>query len=114
MERVIKIGNKELKLRSSLLTIIIYKNTFGTDLFNDIQKLDVTQTKDGNMTNAILVLFQIIYSLHKPYINEGFEDFLNQFDFNVISDVSTLEDISNVIGELLANGNGNTSSPQNP
>ena len=43
MERTIKIGEQELKLRSSLLTIITYKNTFGTDLFADVQKLDVSK-----------------------------------------------------------------------
>ena len=31
MERTIKIGESELKLRSSVLTIITYKNTFGSD-----------------------------------------------------------------------------------
>ena len=38
MEKTIKLGENELKLRSSLLTIITYKNTFGSDLFNDVQK----------------------------------------------------------------------------
>ena len=43
MERTIRIGEQELKLRSSLLTIITYKNTFGTDLFGDVQKLDTSK-----------------------------------------------------------------------
>ena len=46
MEKVVNIGNKELQLRSSLLTIIAYKNTFGTDLFDDIAQLSVKESAD--------------------------------------------------------------------
>ena len=103
MERTIKIGESELKLRSSVLTIITYKNTFGSDLFNDVQKMNVGK-KDGisNMTGVIQTLFQIIYALHKPFTKKSFEEFLNDFDFSVVSDEETITSISEVIAELLA------------
>ena len=117
MEKTIKIGEQDLKLRSSLLTIITYKNTFGTDLFGDVQKLD-TSKKGGtqNLTNVIQTLFQIIYALHKPYTQKSFNEFLNDFDFGIITDPEALENVSTVIGELLANTKGGKGpgTPNNP
>ena len=103
MEKTIKIGESELKLCSSVLTIITYKNTFGSDLFNDVQKMN-TNKKAGNsnMTGVIQTLFQIIYALHKPFTKKNFEEFLNDFDFGVVSDEETITSISEVIAELLA------------
>ena len=76
MERTIKIGEQELKLRSSLLTIITYKNTFGTDLFGDVQNLDVSKKASAtNLTTVIQTLFQIIYALHKPFTQKSFNEF---------------------------------------
>ena len=102
MEKTIKIGEQELTLRSSLLTIITYKNTFGSDLFNDVSKLNVSR-KNGisNPTHVIQILFQIIYALHKPFTKKNFEEFLNDFDFSIISDVKALEELARVIGDLL-------------
>ena len=115
MEKTIKIGEQEITLRSSLLTIITYKNTFGSDLFNDVSKLNVSR-KNGvsNPTHVIQTLFQIIYALHKPFTKKNFEEFLNDFDFSVITEQETLESISNVIGDLLANTKKGPGTPVNP
>ena len=115
MEKVIKVGEQDIKLRSSVLTIITYKNTFGSDLFNDVQNLKISKKKgDQELTNVIQTLFQIIYALHKPFTKLSFNEFLNDFDFSIISDTETLESIAGVIGELLANskkGPGNAVKP---
>ena len=104
MEKVIKIGEQDIRLRSSVLTIITYKNTFGSDLFNDVQNLKISKKNGGkDLTNVIQTLFQIIYALHKPFTKQSFDEFLNDFDFTIISDTDTLESIATVIGELLAN-----------
>ena len=115
MEKTIKIGESELKLRSSVLTIITYKNTFGSDLFSDVQKMN-TNKKAGNsnMTGVIQTLFQIIYALNKPFTKKNFEEFLNDFDFSIITESETLETISDVIGTLLASTKKGTSAPVNP
>ena len=99
MEKTIKIGEKELKLRSSLFTIIEYKNNFGTDLFNDVNKVSVS--KNDEISGVIQTLFQIIYVLHKPFEKQSFEEFLSDFDFSILNDTEALGNITNVIGELL-------------
>lgn len=115
MEKTLKVGEQEVKLRSSVLTIITYKNTFGSDLFNDVSKLNVSR-KNGisNPTHVIQTLFQIIYALHKPFTKKNFEEFLNDFDFGIVSDEDTITTISDVIGELLANQKRSESGKVNP
>lgn len=113
MEKTTKIGDKEYRLRSSLFTIIDYKNTFNTDLFDDVAKLSVNGKNGNELTNVIEVLFQIVYILNKPFNKISYEQFLNEFDFNVITDQVTLENITNIIGEFLTQ-NKSKSQQQNP
>lgn len=116
MEKTIKIDDKELKLRSSLFTIISYKNTFGTDLFDDISKLSVKEKKGEitNISSIINVLFQIIYILHKPFTKMSFEEFVNDFDFSILSDTKSLEEITNTIGEVLGSIRPKSGSVKSP
>ena len=91
MERKINIGNKEIRLKSSLFTMIAYKNQFGTDLFQDVSKMDVKEDKETqDVSGVIQVLFQIIYVLNKPFNDVSFDVFLNQFDFEVLTDTNSL------------------------
>ncbi|WP_308698790.1 hypothetical protein [uncultured Thomasclavelia sp.] len=85
MEKKIQIGDKELQVRSSIFTIIDYKNTFGTDLFNDVTKIGTKANYQTEILVIIKVLFQIIYILHKPFEKRSFEDFLNDFDFTILN-----------------------------
>lgn len=104
MEKTLHIQNKELKLKSSLFTIISYKNTFGSELFSDIAVLDKLANKKNDLSQlstVIDVIFRITYVLHKPYTKESYDEFLHGFDFSVLSDVKDLELISNTIAELL-------------
>ena len=115
MEKTIKIGEQDIKLRSSVLTIITYKSTFGSDLFNDVQKLKIDKKNGGKeLTNVIQTLFQIIYALHKPFTKLSFIEFLNEFDFSIISDTETLESIAGVIGEVLASNKKGPGIPIKP
>lgn len=100
MEKIIKIGEKELQVRSSLFTVIEYKSVFGTDLFNDVTRIG-GQDKEIEISSVIQILFQIIYILHRPYDKAPFEEFISSFDFSILNDTKALEDISSVIGELL-------------
>lgn len=101
MEKKINIGKVELQIKSSLFTIIAYKNQFGTDLFADVQSLNVTK-ENMDISNLVRVLFQIVFILNKPYNNSiSFDDFLNQFDMDILSDVDQLTGIMNIIGEML-------------
>ena len=113
MEKSVKIGEKEYRLRSSLFTIIDYKNTFGTDLFDDVTKLSVDNKNAKDLTKVIEVLFQIIYILNKPFNKISYEEFLNGFDFGIINDKDTLETITGIIGEFLTQSKSKA-KPTNP
>ena len=101
MERKITIGNKEVRLKSSLFTMIAYKNQFGTDLFQDVSKMDIKEEENADVSGVIQTLFQIIYILNKPFNDVSFDEFLNQFDFEVLTDTNSLTKAMQVIGELL-------------
>lgn len=103
MEKTIKIQEEELKLKSSLFTIISYKNTFGSELFSDISILDKLSNKEdlSVLSTVIDVIFKITYILHKPYTKKTYDEFLNGFDFSILSDVKELEELANTIAELL-------------
>lgn len=103
MEKTIKIQEKELKLKSSLFTIIAYKNTFGTELFSDISVLDKLSNKNdlSVLSTVIDVIFKMTYILHKPYTKKTYDEFLNEFDFSIFAEVSDLENLANSIAEML-------------
>ena len=102
MERTAKLNGKELRLASSLFTIISYRNVFGTELFDDVEKLDkAIQENKNDVGRFIDVLFRLIYVLHKPFYNDSYDRFLQSFDFSVLSNIEELTNLANVIGELL-------------
>lgn len=108
MEKTVNIGGKDYRLRSSLYTIIDYKSTFGSDLFEDISKLSDGK---GNITQVVQVLFQIVYILSKPFSKKSYEEFLGEFDFSVITDQRSLEQITEAIGEFLSQSKSQGAQP---
>ena len=111
MEKIIKLGEKEYKLHSSLFTIIDYRNVFGSELFSDIKKLENLNKDETDAALVIDILFRIIYILHKPYTKKSYDEFLMDLDFSVLSDVKELENISNTI-TLMLGGNEGTQDPK--
>ena len=103
MEKTLIICGKEYRLKSSLFSIISYKNTFGSELFSDISVLDSISNKEEltTLSTVIDVIFRITYILHKPFTNQSYDEFLGGFDFAILSDVKELEVIANTIAELL-------------
>ena len=102
MEKTVKLNGKELRLASSLFTIISYRNIFGTELFDDVEKLEAAlKTNRTDVGRFIDVLFRLIYILHKPFYNDSYDHFLQGFDFSVLSNVDELTQLANTIGELL-------------
>ena len=109
MERTVKLNGKELRLASSLFTIISYRSTFGTELFNDVEKLDKALSENKNEIGKFVdILFRLIYVLHKPFFNDSYDHFLQGFDFSVLSNVEELTNLANVIGELLGDAKKNS------
>jgi len=111
MEKTIILRGEDLKLRSSLFTIISYRNVFGTELFSDIKKLENLNKDETDAALVIDILFRIIYILHKPYTKKSYDEFLMDLDFSVLSDVKELENISNTI-TLMLGGNEGTQDPK--
>jgi len=102
MEKVIKLGEKEYRLHSSLFTIIDYRNVFGSELFSDIKKLEKGKNiKEEDFSLVIDTIFRIIYVLHRPFSKTSYNDFLMSFDFSLLSDSSELGVLSATIGEML-------------
>ncbi|ABX81235.1 hypothetical protein [Acholeplasma laidlawii] len=106
MEKTINLRGEDLKLRSSLFTIISYRSVFGTELFSDIKKLENLNKNESDAALVIDILFRIIYILHKPYTKKSYDEFLMDFDFSVLSDVKELENISNTITIMLGGNEG--------
>ena len=114
MERKILIGNKEIRLKSSLFTMIAYKNQFGTDLFQDVSKMDIKEEENADVSGVIQTLFQIIYILNKPFNDVSFDEFLNDFDFDILTDTEALTKSMQVIGELLGSNKGPKNTNKTP
>ena len=113
MEKVIKLGSSELKLHSSLFTIIEYRNVFGTELFSDIKKIEkISSRKEEDISIIINTIFKIINILNRPYSKLTYNEFLMDLDFSILVDVEELENLSNVIGEMLGTIKNGGSSPQ--
>lgn len=117
MERTVNLNGKELRLASSLFTIISYRNVFGAELFDDVDRLDkALEAKSGDVGRFIDVLFRLVYVLHKPFYNDSYDHFLQGFDFSVLSNVDELTQLAKVIGELLGSvkesAKGTDLSPQ--
>ncbi|HOH58563.1 MAG TPA: hypothetical protein PLQ22_00955, partial [Bacilli bacterium] len=75
MEKTVKLNGEDIRLKSSLFTIIEYRSTFGTELFSDITKLESSE-KEGNVSEVLEVIFKIVYVLHKPFTKKSYEEFL--------------------------------------
>jgi hypothetical protein len=114
MEKILQLGEKELKLHSSLFTIIDYRNVFGSELFSDIKKLEKSKSiKEEDFSLVIDTIFKIIYVLHRPFSKTSYHDFLMSLDFSILSDPEELQTLSATIGEMLGNiQKGNKTSPQ--
>jgi hypothetical protein len=112
MEKLLKLGDKDYRLHSSLYTIIDYRNVFSTELFSDIKKLEKANTKkEDDISIVIDTIFRIIYVLHRPFNKQSYNDFLMSLDFSVLSNQSELENLTNTIGEMLGTfQNGSTPS----
>ena len=84
MEKVIKIGDKDVKLKSSAATYIKYRRVFKEDLFKTLQDMTKEIGDDGAIPDgAVAVLLQAAYIMAgqaDPKINCDIETWLDQFE----------------------------------
>lgn len=98
MDKTIILDNKEINLRSSIFTIIDYKNTFGTDLDKEFEEIG----KSTSSAKTLEIIFKLIYILNKPFRKEyiGFDKFCESFSLDALQG-DELQDAMNNINELL-------------
>lgn len=118
MERIIKISNKEYKMKSSAYTLFSYKNEFKADFLKDLKKVvesmqgidlkKLENLENNNELSSVLPIFDgvsdminIIYQISYIMIKEAdknqvasFADFLKSVD-------SLLDDESDWLTEVI-------------
>ncbi len=114
MDSIIKIGSRELPVHASLKTLIDYKSTFGTDLFEDLDKIqNIKSDSIGSLSGVINTSFQIIYILHKPYEKEKtFVEFMDTFEFGVFQSTEAMNELTGVFGLLFPGTKEPNKSPR--
>ena len=114
MDSIIKIGGRELPVHASLKTLIDYKSTFGTDLFEDLDKIqNIKSDSIGSLSGVINTSFQIIYILHKPYAKEKtFAEFMDTFEFGVFQSTEAMNELTGVFGLLFPGTKEQSKSPR--
>ena len=113
MDSIIKIAGRELPVHASLKTLIDYKSTFGTDLFEDLDKIqNIKSDSIGSLSGVINTSFQIIYILHKPYAKEKtFSEFMDTFEFGVFQSTESMNELTGVFGLLFPGSKEQSKSP---
>ena len=114
MDSIIKIGGRELPVHASLKTLIDYKSTFGTDLFEDLDKIqNIKSDSIGSLSGVINTSFQIIYILYKPYAKEKtFAEFMDTFEFGVFQSTEAMNELTGVFGLLFPGTKEKSKSPR--
>ena len=113
MDSVIKIAGYDIPVHASLKTLIDYKSTFGTDFFEDLDKIQNVKTESiGSLSGIINTTFQIVYILHKPYAkNKTFNEFMDEFEFDVFQSAESMNELTGVFGLLFPGTKDKTKSP---
>lgn len=105
MEKTVKLGGQELRLAFSVFTIICYRNTFGRELFEDVERLDKDFAKHkNNFSKPLETVFKLIYALHKPFYSDSFDHFMQKFSISDLQNEHEITELVNTIGELISDG----------
>lgn len=94
--RIIKIGEKEVGIKASPLSLLYYRQAFGSDLIKDLIKFKDAQKDPANID--VFVLLQMVWAMARAFEGPGkpfkdFETWLAEFDEFDFSDESTMKAI---------------------
>lgn len=87
MDRVIKIGDKEVTLRATASTVRRYRARFGRDLFLDMQAF-TGGTQSGESLEAIENLMYIMAKQANDKIPDDINEWLDQFETFPLTDLA--------------------------
>ena len=107
MKKTIKIGNKEVEIKSSAFTMFSYQNKYGRDLLEDmmlikdkifgIKEQNNSDEQVRNIMPIIKIVFNLCYTMAEeadPSIKEQSE-WLKEFD-NIFEDNAWINDVIEV------------------
>ncbi len=106
--REIKIGNKEVRVRATPLTLLIYKREFKTDMLSDL--ISMSDVLDDNSKIEGLKILQFAWAMAatdkfgKSF--PSFEKWLSQFEYIDFGDEKTTFEIVEVAQEGLFRESG--------
>lgn len=106
MEKMIKVGEREILFRATGATPLKYRNAFpGKDIFRDLMSME--NVRDGNMEDLDMGTFErIAYVMGDGYRDHiPFEDWLDGFE---------LMDIMNALPEIMQVWEENTGTQSEP
>ena len=96
MERIIKICNKDYKMKASALTQFNYKNETGRSFLKDLQKLSEMDVNDAEQIDDIIELvLKIAYIMAKEADKTqvvNYDEFLSGID-NLFDDVNWISEV---------------------
>lgn len=95
MEKTIKIGEADIKMRSSAAIPRLYRIKFRRDIFKDLNSIQATDDSIPFESIEIFENLAYIMAAHAdPDINPNVEEWLAQFDtkdfFNALADIMSL------------------------
>lgn len=98
MERIIRISNKDYKMRASALTQFAYKDETGRSFLNDLQELTKLQGSAEDISNidgVVEVILKVAFTMIKQADKNqvvNYEDFLDQID-NLFDDTNWIQEV---------------------
>ena len=113
MERIIKISNKDYKMKASALTQFSYKNETGRSFLKDLQKLTKVNIEDMDSLDEITeLILKVAYVMIKEADKTqatNYEDFLSNIE-SIYDDITWITEVlelacSPLSGQLQENKN---------
>lgn len=94
-EKIVKIGDVDVALKTSAYTPVLYSNLFGQNIFTEMQDIITTAGEQGTIPfSKVTVLYKLAYCMAKHADNsiKPFNEWLEQFD---------VYDIPEIAGDLI-------------
>lgn len=103
MEKLIKIGDKEVRFKATGATMRVYRQTFQRDLIKDMEELTKAHQKEAMSADALNIFENIAYVMAKqcdPDIPDDPDEWLDQFDmfsvYEILPQLIELWGINNI------------------
>ena len=108
-KKTVKIGGKDIPLKTSAYTPLLYAQLFNANIFADMQDIITAASKTGTVPfEKVIILYRLAYTMAKhanPDI-APLEEWLDQFD------VYDIPEIAGDLVELWAVDNQSQSTPK--